>query len=53
MHDIEQENPFFPNGPVLYLLKMSENLPSFQMAPGGTKIEHWEVNGLTHVVLFY
>ena len=43
---------FFPNGPVLYPLKMSENLSCFQMAPGGTKIEHWEVNGLTHVVLF-
>ena len=46
-------NPFFPNGPVLYLLKMSENLPGFQMAPGGAKIEHWEVNGLNHVILFY
>ena len=32
---------------------MPENLPGFQMAPGGTKIEHWEVNGFTHAVLFY
>ena len=32
---------------------MSENFPSFQTTPGGTKIEHWEVNGLTHVALFY
>ena len=66
VYDIEQEkkmlqckhltifiNPLFPNGSVLYLLKMSENLPGFQMAPERIKIEHWEVNGLTHVVLFY
>ena len=65
VYDIEQEKmlsckhlaifikPFFSNGPVLYLLKMSENFPGFQMDPGGTRIDHWEVNGLTHVVLFY
>ena len=65
VYDIEQEkmlwckhstifiNPFFPNGPVIYPLKMSQNLPGFQMTPGGTKVEHWEIDGLAHVVLFY
>ena len=55
MYDIEQEKCFdvsiqqcsltqiIPNGPVLYPLTVS----------GGIKIEHWGVNGLTHVVLFY
>ena len=32
---------------------MSENVSGFQKVPGGTKMEHWEVNGLTHVALFY
>ena len=36
-------NPFFPNGPVLYPLTISE----------GIKIGHWEVDRLTHVGLFY
>ena len=45
-------NPFFPNGLVLYPLKMSENLSGLQMVPGHTKIEHWKVNGLTHFGFF-
>ena len=43
---------FFFNGPVLYPLKMSENLSGFQMASGGTEIKHCEANGLTPIVLF-